>query len=77
MPVSRTLPSIAALTVFIILGGFCIDAAWRWDPSAVGGTGDALRWLGHGVPLAIVSAGLVAFGLLQLAEAGFRRIDCD
>jgi hypothetical protein len=60
--------------VFLILGSFFIDAARTFDAQAAGGTGEALRWLGQGWLLGIVAAGLVAYGLLQLANAIFRRI---
>ncbi len=64
----------ARAVVFGILGGFFIDAARRHDPAAAGGTEDALRWLGQGWLLEVVAAGLLAFGVLQLAYARYRRM---
>jgi hypothetical protein len=61
--------------VFVILGSFAVDAARRYDPSAVGGTDEALRWLGHGWLMGIVALGLGAYGVFQLAQAAWRRID--
>jgi hypothetical protein len=65
---------LARAVVLAILGWFFIDAARRYDARAAGGTEEALRWLGHGWLLGLVAAGLIAFGLLQLAYARFRRL---
>lgn len=60
--------------VFGIIGAFFIDAARHHDPADAGGTGDVLRWLGQDWLLAIVAIGLMAYGLLQVAKARYRRI---
>lgn len=61
--------------VFGIIGTFFIDAARHHNARAAGGTDDALRWLGQDWMLAIVAIGLMAYGLLQLAKARYRRIE--
>lgn len=77
-PVSRA-GLIARGVTFLIIGGFFITAAWQTDPSEARGLDGALRtlqaqpygtWL-----LAIVAAGLVAFGVYSFVEARYRRID--
>ena len=69
---------IARGIVFVLTGGFLIRAALQADPSEVRGLGGALDalaaqpygpWL-----LALVAAGLVAFGIHSLVEARYRRI---
>ncbi len=67
----------ARAVVLAILGAFFIDAAYRYDASAAGGTDDALSWLGRGWLLGLVAAGLIAFGLLQFAYARFRRLHAN
>lgn len=64
----------ARAVVFGILGVFFIEAARRHDPGAAGGMGDVLRSFGHGWLLGIVAAGLIAYGIFELANAAFRRI---
>ena len=61
--------------VFVIVGSLVLDAAWRYDPSVVGGTDEALRWLGYGWLMGIVAFGLGAYGVFQLVQAAWRRID--
>lgn len=61
--------------VFVIVGSFVLDAARRYDPNAVGGTDEALRWLGHGWLMGSVALGLGAYGVFQLVQAAWRRID--
>jgi hypothetical protein len=60
--------------VFLLIGGFVIDAARRYDPSAAGSIDEALRALGQGWLLGIVAAGLVAYGVFQFCEARWHRI---
>lgn len=76
-PISRA-GLIARGVTFLIIGGFFIVAAWQTDPAEARGLDGALEtlqaqpygtWL-----LAIVAAGLVAFGLYSLIEARYRRI---
>jgi hypothetical protein len=61
--------------VLAIVGAFFIDAARHYDPNEAGGTEDALRWLGQGWLLGAVALGLMAYGVLQLAKARYRRFD--
>lgn len=58
-----------------IIGTFFIDAARHYDAHQAGGTDDALRWLGQGWLLGAVALGLMAYGVLQLAKARYRRFD--
>lgn len=69
---------IARGVVFLLTGAFLIRAALAADPSEAQGLGGALAtvaaqpygpWL-----LALVAAGLVAFGIHSLVEARYRRI---
>ena len=69
---------IARGIVFLIVGGFLIQAAWYDDSSKAKGLDGALQnliqqpfgpWLLGGVAL-----GLVAYGLYMLVEARYRRI---
>jgi hypothetical protein len=69
---------IARGIVFLIVGGFLIQAAWYYDSSKAKGLDGALQnliqqpfgpWLLGGVAL-----GLVAYGLYMLVEARYRRI---
>lgn len=77
-PVSR-IGLIARGVTFLIIGGFFIVAAWQTDPSEARGLDGALQtlqaqpygtWL-----LAIIAAGLVAFGVYSFVEAKYRRIN--
>jgi hypothetical protein len=65
--------------VFCLIGLFFVLAAWHLDPSASGGLGKALLtvqaqpygpWL-----LALVAAGLFAFGTYSVIQGIYRRID--
>lgn len=65
--------------VFLIIGWFLAQAGLRYDPSQASGLGGALEalsrqsygpWL-----LALVAAGLVAYGAYSFLEARYRRID--
>lgn len=64
--------------VFLIIGGFFLYAAWTVDPGQAGGLDSALGWLRGqsygGVLFLVVAAGLFAFGLYSLIEAGWRRV---
>lgn len=66
-------------TTFILIGGFLLAAAWRHDPGSAQGLGEALQTLREqpygGVMLAIVAAGLFAFGAFGVAQAFYRRIN--
>ncbi len=64
--------------VFLISGGFLIQAARRFDPSEARGLGGALAALAaqpHGtLLLALVAVGLIAFGAYSLLLARYGRI---
>jgi hypothetical protein len=64
--------------VSLIIGGFLIIAAHRYDPSqarGVVGALTALREQPYGqLVFATVAIGLLAFGVFGLIEAGFRRL---
>jgi hypothetical protein len=69
---------IARGIVFLIVGGFLIQAAWYYDSSKAEGLDGVLQaliqqsfgpWLLGGIAL-----GLVAYGLYMLIEARYRRI---
>jgi len=69
---------IARGIVFVIIGGFFINAAWHDAPQKAKGLGSALDLLaqqGYGLwLLGIVAAGLVAYGVFMFVEARYRRI---
>ncbi|MEO7050518.1 MAG: DUF1206 domain-containing protein [Rhodanobacter sp.] len=69
---------VARGALFGLIGALLVHAAWRYDPSQAGGISGALQtmrdqaygpWL-----LGAVAAGLIAFGLAQIAKARYRRI---
>ena len=64
--------------VFVIVGWFLIRAAMTYDPAEAGGLAealDALRGAPYGVwLLAVVAAGLVAYGAFQFVHARYRVI---
>lgn len=62
--------------VFGVIGFIVARAAWRYQPSQAGGVEQSLDLLGGIGPwvLGIIGAGLVAYGLFELAEARYRRI---
>lgn len=64
--------------VFAIVGVYVFRAALKYRPSEAGGVGGALETIRGGPMgtwmLAIVAVGLVAFGVFELAEARYRRI---
>jgi hypothetical protein len=65
--------------VFGVIGAFLVRAAASYDSSEARGLGGALRSL-HEQPygpwlLAVVATGLMAFGLFELVQARYRRID--
>lgn len=79
-PVSR-FGLIARGIVFAIIGGFLIVAALQADSEQVVGLKgalDALRAQPYGAwLLALVAAGLFAFGAYNLIESVYRRIACE
>jgi hypothetical protein len=69
---------IARGIVFLLVGGFLIQAALSYDSSQVEGLDGVLQAIAqqsHGQwLLGSVAAGLVAYGLYMLVEARYRRI---
>jgi uncharacterized membrane protein len=64
--------------LFVLVGGYLLDSAWRYDPRYSGGIAGALaglreqpygEWL-----LGVVAAGLMSYGLYQVAKERFRRL---
>jgi uncharacterized membrane protein len=64
--------------LFALVGGYLINAAWRHDPRYSGGIAGALgglkqqpygEWL-----LGLVAAGLMCYGLYQVAKERYRRL---
>ncbi len=78
MPLGR-LGFAARGVVFLVIGGFLGLAAVRSNSAQVKGLGGALETLSdqpHGSALlALVAAGLLAFGVFGLVQALYRRID--
>jgi len=66
----------ARAVVFAMIGALLMRAAWKFNPAAAGGIDDSLSALAHGprgaLVLGIVAAGLVSYGLFQLATARYR-----
>jgi hypothetical protein len=64
--------------VYLVVGGFLVQAAWQYNPQKAGGLGDALAALAAQpfgtYLLALVAAGLLAYGLYALFLAQYRRI---
>lgn len=62
--------------IFVLVGGFLIDAAVTFDPHKARGLDGSLRILAQGgwgqAALAGVALGLASFGLYSLAEARYR-----
>jgi hypothetical protein len=64
--------------VFALVGVFLLVAAIRTDPNSAKGLGEALgevrAWSFGGALLAVIAAGLIAYGAYQTFEARYRRI---
>jgi hypothetical protein len=64
--------------VFAVVGVFLIIASMRTDPNRAKGLGEALEavraWSFGGVLLGLIALGLMAYGVHQLVEARYRRI---
>ena len=64
--------------VFALVGVFLVIAAARTDPSRAKGLGEALgsvqAWSFGTFVLGAVALGLIAYGLYELVEARYRRI---
>jgi hypothetical protein len=85
---TRFRPAITALgvygllargTLFCLVGGYLINAAWRHDPRYSGGVAGALgglkqqpygEWL-----LGVVSIGLLCYGLYQILKEPYRKLE--
>lgn len=69
---------IARGVVFLVIGWFLVQVAQESDSSRAGGIGESLATLGsqpHGrVLLGAVAAGLIAYGVWQLANARYRQM---
>lgn len=66
---------IARGVVFLIIGWLLLVAARTHDASAAGGVDDSLATLaGHPAVLGTISAGLMGYGVWQLANARYRRM---
>ena len=75
---SGKLGLIARGVVFLISGGFLVQAAWRFAPRQARGLGGALAALAgqpHGaILLGLVAVGLIAFGAYSILLARYGRI---
>lgn len=64
--------------VFALVGAFLVSAAFRSDPNRAKGLGDTLAavraWTFGGAVLGVVAVGLIAYGVYELVEARYRRI---
>ena len=69
---------LARTVVFGLVGAFLVKAAAEYDPSQAVGVDGALRRLtehtGGTIALAVVAAGLVAFGVYSITDARYRKI---
>ncbi len=75
---SGRLGYIARGIVFVIIGGFIVEAAMHSNPKQAKGLGSALDLLANQpygpLLLGIVAAGLVAYGIFMFVEARYRRL---
>jgi uncharacterized membrane protein len=64
--------------LFVLVGGYLISAAWRHDPRYSGGIAGALGGLKQqpygGWLLGLLGAGLMCYGLYQVAKERYRRL---
>jgi fumarate reductase subunit D len=61
--------------VLLPIGWFLFNAGRMYSASQAADTGEVLEMLGRGWLLAVVGAGLLAYGLHQIAKAIYRRIE--
>jgi hypothetical protein len=73
-----TLGHLARMLVFGLVGSFLITAAVDYNPNKAVGLDGALAKVDHAAYgpylLAVVAAGLVAFGIYSVSDARYRRI---
>ena len=65
----------ARAIVFGMIGVLTLRAGWNYDPSRAGGIEESLDALAGGtgrIVFGIIAAGLIAYGILQLATARYR-----
>ena len=66
------------LLVLLLVGGYLLNAAWRHDPRYSGGVAGALDGLkqrpGGEWLLGALAAGLMCYGLYEVAEERYRRL---
>lgn len=69
---------LARMVVFVLVGVFLVEAAVEFDPNKAVGLDGALAKVVRApygpFLLAVVAAGLIAFGLYSLADARYRRL---
>lgn len=69
---------LARGTLFGLLGGYLINAAWRHDPRYSGGIAGALSGLKQqpygGWLLGVVAVGLLCYGLYQIVKEPYRKL---
>jgi len=62
--------------LFVFVGLYVLDAAWRFDPHYTNGIGMALRtmqgWPGGLWLLGVIAAGLISYGLFQILKERYR-----
>lgn len=66
---------LARAVVFAVIGGLIVRAGWAWSPSAAGGVERSLDIIAReqsGWVFVLVAAGLIAYGLFEIATARFR-----
>ncbi len=73
-----TVGYLARMVVFVLVGVFLVKAAVDFDPNKAVGLDGALAKVDHAsygpLLLAVVAAGLIAFGVYSLADSRYRRI---
>ena len=62
--------------VFLIIGGFLVQAALKNDPGQATGLAGALSTLRQNAPwlFVVIAAGLIAYGIYEFVKARYRRI---
>jgi hypothetical protein len=69
---------LARGTLFVLVGGYLVNAAWRHDPRYSGGVAGALAGLKQqaygGWMLGAVASGLLCYGFYQIAKEPYRKL---